>query len=519
MPNRKEILMESVKKLIELGMKDSDIITQLKDVGVNEKLAKELIAEARNTVPEPIKETAEQKEFFENPSSSEEVLQDVYGAVGSNGLNGNETEKVKKMKSKIQVDAGSGSRDIAELWRQGILTTIDSKIGEMERIRKDVDAVIDDKISNAIKKETDKIKVLFDSQKSLLLDNIKNDLEAKGNEVVSVVEGKLIEIKEMGELTRENLLEIKKESESNRQLQENIDKKLTDIDEIRSKLIRDMNRAIMEAETKVEKLVNDISARLDDVDERVNRSLELESKVTEGLLKDAQMKIDRLSMAKTEELVNVVEHKTDKLLIEAANRANDMIAKMNTEMKHLKELSQNIKLEQITKAITELDDLKVNIAKDLKNELAKLYRQTEAKQKQLVSEMNIIQQRLQAKSGDIDKLEAEIKQRGESKMQELIQNFDVFKDQFVATIERNVQKFNAAKLQMGESLKQRDTLVEEKLKLIDMKMNELDEFEKRFAEEMGVIMDKTEEKQDNTNNQEKDKNDSKKLKKKKKKEK
>ncbi|MBU1931032.1 hypothetical protein KJ972_06055, partial [Candidatus Micrarchaeota archaeon] len=67
MQNRRAIILESIKKLLKLGISDPEIVLHLEEVGVKEPEARELIAEAKGMPRSEIPTS----------SSSSTVLQEI----------------------------------------------------------------------------------------------------------------------------------------------------------------------------------------------------------------------------------------------------------------------------------------------------------------------------------------------------------------------------------------------------------------------------------------------------------
>ncbi len=111
----------------------------------------------------------------------------------------------------------------------------------------------------------------------------------------------------------------------------------------------------------------------------------------------------------------------------------------------------------------------------------------------------VIEERVQKKMIEWDKkildrinqIESEIK--GEINFGELrneSEQLEIFKQQFISTIEKNVEKFNKKLEEMNNTAKTMEEQFNNRTKLIDSKMRELDEFTKKFAKEMGIVIDK-----------------------------
>jgi hypothetical protein len=240
------------------------------------------------------------------------------------------------------------------------------------------------------------------------------------------------ELKNLSNVTIANMKKIDLEEVENKRMLQEIDSRFKDLDRTKATLIASMDKTISETKAKLDNSLEDMQKKVSDMDSRVNRSLQLESKVTEGLLKDAQAKIDKLQLSKEEELSREI----------------------NKRLSELDAIRMKVKPEEVEKRISQMDHIKATIDDEIK---AKLDELTNYNRKQ---------------------------------MQTVTDELNIFKEQFIATIGKNVDAFNRAKSEFAEMVKAKDEAVQQKLSLVDAKMKELDEFEKSFADEMGVIIEK-----------------------------
>ena len=80
---------------------------------------------------------------------------------------------------------------------------------------------------------------------------------------------------------------------------------------------------------------------------------------------------------------------------------------------------------------------------------------------------------------------------------------DIFKKQFIEVVSKNVSEFNAAKKSLAELMQQREKALDDGIKQIDGKIKELNDFERKFAEEMGLLIGEAAERQEEKTNKRK----------------
>ena len=72
---------------------------------------------------------------------------------------------------------------------------------------------------------------------------------------------------------------------------------------------------------------------------------------------------------------------------------------------------------------------------------------------------------------------------------------DIFKKQFIEVVSKNVSEFNAAKKSLAELMQQREKALDDAIKQIAAKIKEMNDFERKFAEEMGLLIGEAAEQQ------------------------
>ncbi|MCX6798811.1 MAG: hypothetical protein NTW59_01795 [Candidatus Diapherotrites archaeon] len=181
--------------------------------------------------------------------------------------------------------------DLSKLWEKGILTAINQRLAEMKKIREELDAVLDRKVDAATKREQQKIKVLLDSQRVLMVTKVDAELEAKANQLMSMIEAKMLEMRGVSGKIEADLSRIKDEKQGSIQLTQQAIKSLGELQKTKQALVAEMNSELIKAKSDAQQFLESAKERLDEIDERVNKTLQLENEVAEGLVKDAESRM------------------------------------------------------------------------------------------------------------------------------------------------------------------------------------------------------------------------------------
>ena len=411
-------ILESVKKLVAMGVSDMEILDNLVGMGSTKSEAEELLRVAKNA-------PAEEKQKMES---------DVLSSAGfeEEALSKSSIVPALDLSGKNQEDDFSGrEKKMLELWEKGILATVDSKLSEMEKIKREIEHSLEKKAQAAFEKESKKLSSVFESQRVLAAEKANSALDQKKKEFESLVDAKIAELKKLNSLSDEYLKKLDSQSKFNQALIEEIDSKVSGFEELKSRFLSEFNRTLADYSSKVEVFIKQSEDKRNELNQRINRSLNLETKIVEGLLTDAQNKIDNLAISKAAELEGVINSR-------------------------ISEKSQSLE------AVFSGEQKKMNrFFLDTKKEVEEVVKKIEQKERQI----------------DVERVKAT--------MEEL----EVFRKQFVSNIKKMSESFEKAKKELSELIETREEIIEKKVKLIDAKMEELSAFEKGFAEEMGIAIE------------------------------
>ncbi|MBI2598389.1 MAG: hypothetical protein HYW50_04285 [Candidatus Diapherotrites archaeon] len=366
---KKELLKESIAKLLSLNVSDEEIILNLKDVGLSEEEAREILEETKSE-----QSTLRRSAFSGRQDFSKE---DSVSGFVSEAKEELEEKKVEPVFSAPKEDYSKGEKDVLELWEKGIMSTINSKFVEMEKMKKEIDSVIEEKIQKKLLKETIKINSLFESQRKLGAETIKEAIDKRIREVEELIDQKIAKLNKSSELSDSWLkkLEVQRK-ENDRSLQE-LNSKIEEISKLKGRIVADANSELAELKANVEEFLDGADATRKETIQRINRSLELESKIVEGLMNEAKQKVDSLALQKSSDIEQRIQ-----LSFEAQKKDLDK------KIVELEELGKRINVEEIRKTMDEVDVFKkqfeaqikknVETFNSAKKELTDLIQQREA---------------------------------------------------------------------------------------------------------------------------------------------
>ena len=497
---KKTILKDSVRNLLRLNISDKEIIENLKSVGIAEEDAREILAETKAddsgkrqsektySIP-PVK--VPPKNTISVTEKDDDIYSQVYDELEDNSL---KTPVIKKPVKNPSYEIGESSgTDVAELWEKGVLATVDAKLAEMQKIRSDINSVIDLKVAEKVQLESKKFQTILDSQRTLYQSKIDSHLEARSSEIHKVVEAKAREVQDAYTKVQDTLTRVLSEKKFSAEMLQAIDDKTTQLDTIRSQMISETNSSIIQRESKFNDFMDDSKQKRSDMEERINRALQLESKITEGLIQDANQKIDRLAIDKERELTQKVQEKitaleemtrkVDPTGIQATLRRLEELEKSLVERQ--KEIDKFIdarlsegfkamdsRLKQEDKAF---DEFKKKVAKIEAGNLEELRKEYAADVDEIFAQnLDAWDKKLREKSKEVDDIK---KKFDVEKLNATMESLDLFKEQFVNTVNKSIKDYNKTKTDLAQHIMDRDKAISDYLKSIDEKLQQLSEFQ------------------------------------------
>jgi len=316
MPDKKSIILESVRKLIALDLSDSEIIKNLREVGIDSKDARKILDEVKGIKPNKPK-----MKLVEKPLPKPEPENDEDNFMGL--LPENEDELIKKLEAGIEDPEDKRQR---EAWEKAVMHTVNQKVQEMKSLKKDLDAVLDKKIKAGLDKEYKKIQILLNSKSTLLSEKLKSQLETKKQEVDELLAKRVVDIVRINQDMKQSLLEIEqwetKHKKMHAEIQE-IDRKIQRVKtEGLDQLYAKSTGSIQKLEEHSAQTKKEIGETLEFTKKQINERLEL-------TLKDIDSKIGTATRE-----INLAKQAAEKGISTARQEAEKEIKKESTAAKN-----------------------------------------------------------------------------------------------------------------------------------------------------------------------------------------
>lgn len=438
---KNEAILKDIKKLFDLGVSEEEIILNLKEVGIKEEEAKQLVNQVKSSesseqdeVPIltdalPAKKkpsidlVVEQPSYEEESEEQDEEMEKKFKKIEE------QSEKPKKRDKKIErIEKPIERVSSQDVWMKGIITTINSKLGEIEKIQNEIESIVDERIEKAMKKEREKIKVLMESKQQLL----SSTIDSKLNDTIKSLNEKLQKTESGKKLSEETLNQI--------------NSKIEEMNKLKARFLEQTVSDSSKQQGDVKKFVETSRKEIQEMQDRLDQALELMTKLTEGLVESSEQKFNELWSQKEKETDRMLEKKL----------ANISISQKPADTTAVEQKIKSINEKSLKEMEIKMDELKVSVLEDIEK----------------------------AKSAD------SITKQVDEKLSEL----EGFKKQFLNVIERNTASTQKARDEMFSQLEETKKQLQSKAKTVDDKMAELDAFEENFAKEMGLMVDKVKEK-------------------------
>jgi hypothetical protein len=284
------------------------------------------------------------------------------------------------------------SPDFEELWKKGIVVAVNAKLAEMKKLKENVDSEVEQKVDEAVRKELYQFKILLDSQKELIVSSNREALEQKQKEIVFIIDAKIAELRQYNKQMGDNLaaMEIAKKQQELSLGQ--IITALDDAKRTKAQLIVELNSEMIKSKSQAQSFLDTASFQLKQMDERVNKTLELEKNIADGMLAQAEQKIDTLAIA----------------------RADELIANLEVEVNRLQTISKKISPELLDQKISVLEEFRKQFLTNMQENLSQINIAIEQlNQKNALAERELAEKTLaiDAKLEELTKFEREFTQR------------------------------------------------------------------------------------------------------------
>jgi hypothetical protein len=529
MVDKKEILVDSIRKLIELRVPNNEIVMHLHEVGINKAQAKQLIGEAKKppvkkapvkeAVPKKVEPAPVPKEIAKKPSAQNvnarrAKLSEISADISKQG---NLPDKLPEKKEKL---------------KESFFARLVKKSGKKKAEKPAVKPVEKPPVKPPVKPV---VKLVAKPVGNLMIHERQREPEPKPgpkslvkkpvppSKPVAVPKPTLerqVQSVDLSKLWEKGILSV-------------VDKNLGEMKEIR----KDLDKAIVkEADKIAEKEVKKMQVLFESQQSlflsKVDAKLESKSKEIEEILDGKISELKKESAGVKNELqlfqAKKIQHdefmeKLNTELSQLDKTKNTLISEMNSELIKAKSANQEFldgaqekvaKLDERVNKTLEvgldvIDGIKADAETNLKNlvgdkikalsnnskdrsgELDDTKRAFEVQIREHMHKLATLEKDLKAKIEKLDKLHGKLESDFDpDTIKQQMGDLEMFKSQFVKVIEINVKKFNASLHKINEQSKWLESQINTRMKLIDAKMKELDAFEENFAKEMGLMVEK-----------------------------
>lgn len=397
MADKHQVLLDSVKKLVKLGVPDEEVVLHLKEVGIAEEEANRVLAEAKGlpvtvmNVPKSARGVLEtvKQEMQEPVSPNAGSLEHRAFVSRSSVVAAKKAETVEKSgfdfssaptEFKRSVPVERPTANLGGLWESGMLQTVTDRLEEMKRLRDDLEKVLDSKVDSAVKKEVQKMESLFESQQILLRAKMNAAIDSKTKEVTDLIDQKIAELKKMRDekTNQESAIVIK--GEMMQQLFSNLSEQSQALKKQQKDELAEFNAELLKDQSQFEALISDSKQKLIALEERASKTLELETNIIEGLVADSQSRIEHLTIQKVDELASEVRQSlTEFEALKVQVNPEELMQKVR-EIEQAK-LSIDSKMDAAVSGVS--DDIEKRLNREIKSRLQELDRQIELVQSKL----------------------------------------------------------------------------------------------------------------------------------------
>ncbi|HOZ35594.1 MAG TPA: hypothetical protein PLK55_01255 [archaeon] len=537
-------IIDNIKKLKELGMSNDDIKDNLIKMGLSSDDCDELIAasnedENKNRKlqeKEQKKEKIKKEEIFSEPKKNEPAeipetlfqednkidalkeevsftikddfseIPDLTSGLDVDQLNNSDTdinfnapdlsreeEKIKFEKPKnkdfdiiksIDLDKINAAKLIdttpsetlkeldanSNIWGSGLATTLNARLNEIDEKQENFEKLLKKKMEDEVKK----FKQIQETSKQLLAQKIDEELASRTANINSQLTKQLAQIKV-------ELIKINKKSDQMTTGKQEVEDLIKRLKEIQTQVLENNNKS----QENINRMVLSTSVKLNTKIKEINDILALQSKITQGLIKNTQTAItneikkfnqfkeelenkinpqqmyDKLNQLETfkQQLASRYETRFENVKREFLIKAKDAFKEeIETQLKELKNIKETIVAKTDPKLISD----KLEELESFQNHLISAI--DEKISQSLKIYQSAMTQDISSKAKTIDeevvKVENAIVKLGDA--EDKIKELDQFKDQFIAIIDKNIERMNATYSKFEQKLKE----IEDKQKLM-----------------------------------------------------
>ena len=194
MVENEDMIIQSIKKLLSLKLSDDEIIENLLDAGLEEDYAREILASVKK-----------------------------------------EKEVVKEKANPVKAKVSTGAEDDS-VWDEGVLSVINQKLEEISEMEKNIGQVIKKETQVIVEKELEKLKIVLDSQRILLVNKVNNAVSDTTAGATKKIEDSLNEIVEFEERIIKKSDDLMMNYKLLKELQDSISKQVEEFPRLKEEL-------------------------------------------------------------------------------------------------------------------------------------------------------------------------------------------------------------------------------------------------------------------------------------------
>ncbi|MDD5163681.1 MAG: hypothetical protein PHD95_05760 [Candidatus ainarchaeum sp.] len=282
---------ETVEETENLAEEETQGISkkEIEDNGFEEK-EEETMEGSETEAGEPEEEGGEIQEEIEE-EEAEVPEEEKEGTGFSEAKEDRAEEKSFSNKKKLAREEKADNADFEKLWEKGILTIVNQRLQEMKGIQGEIESELGKRASEIAKKEIDKVNVLFESQRDLAVETMNAKLGQKTKEIDKMLDAKVLELKEISKSVKGDISKLEKLQQSQKEGLEQINERLAGLDEAKKTLIVEMNSDLIKSKSEIEEFLSSSSKKVQEIEARVNETLELESNIVDSLVKETEAKL------------------------------------------------------------------------------------------------------------------------------------------------------------------------------------------------------------------------------------
>ena len=365
MPNKKSIILESVRKLIALDLSDEEIIRNLIEVGLSEKDARAILDEVKGVkkkpkavekpLPKPEPKQEPESSIGEKfPESEEALMRELAEGLGE-----------EKPRSREQPSKKAVSETERAEWEKTVMKAVNERVEEMKKLKAELDSVLEQRIRAGLDSEYKKISALINSKTVLMSEKINADLEKKHKEIDELLDKRVKEVLEINEEIKKNLSDMSEWEKKYKAVQEEIKDIEKTIQAVRA-------GGLKELEGKSKKSVEELLALIKRANDDLKAFIAKTKKEIEAEKISASSEISQLGS----ETLKSIRTEAEQARGEIKNEKGELLKELREEEeKRIKELSLELEqkrdatIEKLDEIVEERLDLTQKAFRELKDKL------------------------------------------------------------------------------------------------------------------------------------------------------